>query len=45
MHNLMTERYNNDEACILREHERGKLRVLTRRAAKLLESSEPTNKP
>ena len=41
----MTERYNNDEACILREQERGKLRVLTRRAAKLLESSEPTNKP
>ena len=40
MNNLMKERYKNNEAYRLREQERGKLRVLKRRAAKLLQMNE-----
>jgi hypothetical protein len=40
MNNLMKEKYKNDEAYRLREKERGRLRVLKRRAAKLLKIDE-----
>ena len=40
MNNLMKEKYKNDEAYRLREQERGKLRVLKRREAKLLKINE-----
>jgi hypothetical protein len=36
----MKEKYKNDEAYRLREKERGRLRVLKRRAAKLLKIDE-----
>jgi hypothetical protein len=44
MNALMKERYKNDEAYRLREKERGKLRVLKRREAKLL-NFNPELKP
>jgi hypothetical protein len=40
MNNLMKEKYKNDPAYRLREKERGRLRVLKRRAAKLLNIDE-----